>query len=425
MLLTKQGGILKPFATILGYIMEAIFWLLSKIGVEKGIVAFTIILFTIVIYLLMLPLTYKQQKYSKLSQKMTPELNAIRNKYQGKTDQESVTKMNMETTALYNKYGVSPAGSCLQLLIQMPILLSLYRVIYNMPAYVSQIKNTFTGFIGELVSIPQSQEFIQSLNSAAYYKKQFDNANFAVSDTFIDVLNRSSSADWNNLIDKVSSQWSNPALASKISASYETLTKYNSFFGVNISNSPSFVVKSQLESSHNWLIIIGVLMIPALSALTQWITVKLTPQPAVDDDNNQMASTMKTMNTVMPIMSVIFCYTLPIGMGLYWVFGAIIRIIIMICINKYLDKVDIDEMIKQNVEKANARRAAAGLPPQKITDNATINTKTVESKRPSMSERAAAVKDSTEYYKNANNQKEGSLASKAMMVKQFNEKNNK
>lgn len=422
MMLTKQGGILKPFAMILGYIMEGIFWVLDKIGVEKGITGITIILFTVVIYVLMLPLTYKQQKFSKLSQKMNPELNAIRNKYQGKNDQESMTKMNMETNAVYAKYGVSPSGSCVQLLIQMPILFALYRVIYNMPAYVSQIKDVFNGFIGELVAKTGSSDFIQTLSGASYYSKQFGNEKFDLSNTFIDVLNRSSSSDWVSLMNQY------PDLREKIQIGYDTLEKYNTFIGINIANSPSFTVKEQLAGAHNWAIIIGVCLIPLLSALTQWINTKLMPQPANDDPNNQMASTMKTMNVFIPIMSVFFCYTLPAGMGLYWIVGSVIRSVIQICVNKKLDTIDIDEMIKQNIEKVNEKRAKQGLAPQKINENATINTKQVNANnnsKPSMAERAASVKDSTDYYKNANAGKEGSLASKAMMVKQFNEKNNK
>ena len=83
----------------------------------------SIILFTIVIYLLLLPLTIKQQKFSKLSAKMSPELQAIQNKYKDKkNDQAAMMAMNEEQRAVYAKYGVSPSGTCVQLLVQMPIL---------------------------------------------------------------------------------------------------------------------------------------------------------------------------------------------------------------------------------------------------------------------------------------------------------------
>ena len=70
-----------------------------------------------------MPLTIKQQKFSKLSAKMNPELQAIQARYKNKKDNESMMRMNEETQAVYAKYGVSPTGSCLQLLIQMPIFI--------------------------------------------------------------------------------------------------------------------------------------------------------------------------------------------------------------------------------------------------------------------------------------------------------------
>ena len=140
-LLTQHSGVLKPIAILLGYLMNGIFVLLDKMGIPN--VGLAIILFTIVIYGLMTPLTVKQQKFSKFSAKMNPELQAIQKKYKNKKDNDSMMAMNEETKAVYDKYGVSPTGSCLQLVIQMPILFALYRVIYSMPAYVEQIKSAF------------------------------------------------------------------------------------------------------------------------------------------------------------------------------------------------------------------------------------------------------------------------------------------
>ena len=131
-LLTKSSTfIIGPIASLLGYLMNGIFWILNKIGIPNTGLA--IIIFTIVIYTALLPLTVKQQKFAKLQNKMTPEINKIREKYKGRNDNESMMKMNEETQAVYKRYGVSATGSCVQLLIQMPILFALYRVIYNIP----------------------------------------------------------------------------------------------------------------------------------------------------------------------------------------------------------------------------------------------------------------------------------------------------
>ncbi|MBQ0035878.1 MAG: YidC/Oxa1 family membrane protein insertase, partial [Firmicutes bacterium] len=113
LVLTQYSGkILGPIAKyILGPILNGIFifldWLPGKNSANVGVAIF---LFTIVIYILLLPLTIKQQKYSKLQAKMQPEIQAIQNKYKNKKDQDSQMAMNQEIQAVYQSYGVSPSG---------------------------------------------------------------------------------------------------------------------------------------------------------------------------------------------------------------------------------------------------------------------------------------------------------------------------
>ena len=419
----NQTFIIGPVAKILGYIMEGIFFCLDKIGIPN--IGLSIILFTIVIYLLMMPLTVKQQKFSKLSAKMNPELQAIQAKYKNKKDNESMMKMNEETQAVYAKYGVSATGSCVQLLIQMPILFALYRVIYAMPAYVGKIKEAFFPLVDELIAQPGSAEFIQTFKDAAMFTKQFSNEAFTggnmeyIRNTFIDVLNRASTLEWSSLADKF------PSLSADVSTTVETLERYNNFLGLNIGNSPSFIVKEAV-SAGSYLMVVAAIAVPVLSAVTQWINTKLMPQPESNNSqDNTKSSSMKTMNYMMPLMSAVFCYTLPAGMGLYWIAGSVVRSIQQVIINKHIDKMDLDELIKKNVEKRNKKLEKSGINPKTINNYANMSTRTISSKASSMTqeEKDLAVKKSTEYYNK--NAKAGSLASKANMVKQYNEKNNK
>ena len=411
--------------------MEGIFFCLDKIGIPN--IGLAIILFTIVIYLMMMPLTIKQQKFSKLSAKMNPELQAIQAKYKNKKDNESAMKMNEETQAVYAKYGVSPTGSCLQLIIQMPILFALYRVIYSMPAYVGKIKEAFFPFVDKLISQPGSTEFIRSFKEANMYSKQFESEAFSggnieyVQNTFIDVLNKASTSEWLSISDKF------PSLSTDVTNTLQTLEKYNNFLGLNIGNSPSFIVKDAI-SSGTYLMILAALAVPVLSAVTQWINTKLMPQPDTSNNkDNTMASSMKTMNLMMPIMSAFFCYTLPAGMGIYWIAGSVVRSIQQVVINKHIDKMDLDELVKKNVEKRNKKlEKSNGFNLKTINDYANLNTKNVATKTNqkvsasssmTQEEKDSAIKKSTEYY--SKNAKPGSIASKANMVKQYNEKNNK
>ncbi|MCD7725267.1 MAG: YidC/Oxa1 family membrane protein insertase [Clostridiales bacterium] len=434
-LLTQESGkILGPIAKLLGYIMEGIFYVLDKIGIPNTGLA--IILFTIVIYLLLMPLTIRQQKFSKLSAKMNPEIQAIQNKYKNKKDNDSMMAMNMETKAVYAKYGVSPSGSCIQLLIQMPILFALYRVIYNMPAYVGKIKEAFFPLVDKLIEQEGSAEFLQTFSSASAYAKQFSNENFVsgvttyIQNTYIDVLNKASTTEWLSLKEQFSS------LSADVDHTLSLLDQYNNFLGLNISNSPFFTMSESYHSG-SYGMMLAALIIPVLSAVTQWINVKLMPQQETQQNNANandsqaaMMQSMKTMNMMMPIMSAIFCFTLPAGMGLYWVAGAIVRSIQQVLINRHIDKMDLDEVIKKNEAKAKKKMEKAGVKAAQMSSYANMNTKKVNSasntsSKPSMTreEREEEIRKSTEYYNQ--NAKPGSMMSKANMVRQYNEKNNK
>lgn len=426
--------ILGPIAKVLGLLMNGIFWVLDKIGIPN--IGLAIILFTIVIYALLTPLTIKQQKFSKLSAKMNPELQAIQRRYQGKKDNDSMLAMNQETKAVYAKYGVSPTGSCVQLLIQMPILFALYRVFMNMPAYVGQIKDAFYPMVEKLANAAGSIEFISNTKNfanAGMFLPQFQNELFTsgnmqyIQNTFIDVLNKASSAEWRSLADHF------PSLSNDILTTMQEMDHYNNFLGLNMGNSPSYMVSEALASGA-WLMVVAGFAIPVLSAVTQWLNVKLMPQADTGSENNSMASSMKVMNNVMPIMSAVFCYTLPAGMGLYWVAGSVVRSVQQVLINKHIDRMDIDAEIKKNTEKYHEKLRKQGIDPEKLNSYATMSTKNMKSATPAPSRAKAsamtqeqkeeAMRKATEYY-NKNAAKPGSLAAKANMVRDYNEKNNK
>ncbi len=442
-ILTQDDGlILGPIAKVLGYLMEGIFSLLDLIGIPN--VGLSIILFTIVIYLLLMPLTIKQQKFSKLSAKMNPELQAIQAKYKNKKDNDSMMAMNAETQAVYAKYGVSPSGSCIQLLIQMPILFALYRVIQAMPAYVTKIGDTFRVLAEKIISVDnaaflQSSELSSVASAVRMYSKNLESN---LVNGVIDVLNKVSSSDMSVISDHYG--LSQLTYEGQLILSNETtrglIDTYNNFLGINIGNSPSYMVSQAWNSPDGiqWLLIIAALIIPILSAATQWINTKLMPQADTsngqNDQQNSMAQSMKMMNTMMPLMSAFFCFTLPAGMGLYWISGSVVRSIQQIIINKHIDKIDIDELIKSNEEKRIKKLEKAGIDPRTVNKNATLNTKNVNNYKSSMSskvnvnpmtqeEKNEAMKKATEYYNK--NAKPGSIAAKANMVRQYNEKNNK
>lgn len=416
--LTKSTAfIIGPVASLLGYIMEAIFAACSFLGIQN--IGLCIIVFTVIVKLLMLPLSIKQQKFAKLNNVMMPELQAIQNKYKGKTDNASVLKQQEETKEVYEKYGANPMGSCLQLLIQMPILFALYRVIYNIPAYVGELKDVYMTVVDKLMAVTDyaSVEGLQTLATSNSIKvDDLSNAN-----KLVDMMYNFDKTEWATFQDLF------PSLQDTVSSALETINHMNGFLGIDLGSSPM----SQL--SECWWAV----LIPILAGLSQFISVKLmeTRQPASTNQNGQqnaMADSMKTMNTIMPLMSVFFCFTLASGIGVYWVASSVIQTIIQIAVNRYMDKVEVSDLIEKNLEKLNKKRAKQGLPPKKYTKNVATNVITIEEDQAEKERKEKAreerIKKATEMYENkskAQGKSSGSLAAKAGMVQTYNEKHTK
>lgn len=426
-LLTKSTGLIGFIAKILGIIMNGIFYVIDLIGIPN--IGLAIILFTIVVNLLMLPLTVKQQKFSKFSAKMNPEIQAIQAKYKNKRDQDSMLAQNQEIQAVYAKYGVSQSGTCLQMLIQLPILFALYRVIYAIPAYVTKVGDTFRVLAKQIIANDNAAFIVNSevesiSNTVRAYGKALTNGSTGLTfeNGVIDVLNKLSSTDLATVSE-------NYGLSTAVYEGQSILGDgglihtYNNFLGLNMGDSPLAIIKSNPGT----LIIIGAILIPLLSALTQWINVKLMPQqqPSNNDQVNSMQQSMKFMNTFMPIMSAWLSFTFPTGMGLYWVAGNVIRGIQQVVINKHFDKMDFDEIIKKNSVKSAKKLEQMKEAQERMNAYANMKTRNIQNKANISNVSISDNSDNSGTNTNYTPAKPGSMMAKANMVKDYNEKNNK
>ena len=336
---------------LLGKVMNFIYTILdSALPGNNGLVGLSIILYTIFVYTLMIPLTIKQQRSQKMTSVMNPEIQAVQKKYRNKKDQASMMKQQEEIQQVYDKYGTSMMGGCLPLLVQMPLLLALYPVIYDIQGYVPAIKDA-PASVNRFLTIPN------------------------------------------------------------LTVSPITMIKNSGDYGI----APA-------------LIIITAILLPVLSGATQYLSVKISQAISGQelDKDNPMASTMNTMNVTMPLFSVFMVFTLPTGIGLYWVVSAVVRIIQQVIINKHLAKISVDELIERNKEKAEKKRQKRGEKAERINAMAQANTRSIkDSANRSVSGMSEKEKESKieQAKTNAENAKPGSLAAKANMVKKFNESN--
>ncbi len=419
MLTQYSGAILGPIAKILGWIMNWIYLFLQNVfGIEN--IGLTIIVLTILIYMCMLPLTVRTQKFSKLQQRMQPETKAIQEKYKGKRDQQSQMAMNEEMQELYAKYGISPTGSCLPMLLQLPVFLALYRMIYNVPAYVSSVKTAFDGIVEGIVNTPGYQDIMDKFVEAEKLTSvgaDFHNEDLLVVKNYIvDTVYKMSTSAWDTLRESF------PSLIDVIDSTETQLNHVNNFLGMNISDSPFAIITNSM-ASHSYLFVFLALMVPISSYASQMLNIKLMPQ-ADTDPNSAMAKQLKAMNYTMPIFSLFLCFTVPVGLGIYWIFSSLTRGVQQYFVNKHIQNLDLDDVIAQNLEKRKKKLEKMGINENQIRSAARMNTKSsVQLSAPmTKEERDSKIEKAYSYRKEAN---PNSLTAKANLVKDFNERNNK
>ena len=195
----------------------------------------------------------------------------------------------------------------------------------------------------------------------------------------------------------------------------------------NLTVSPTVMIKNSGEYGlPAAVIIVTAILLPIISGLTQYLSIRLSQSISGQqlDKDNPMAGTMKTVNMTMPLFSIFMVFTLPTGIGLYWIISAVVRCVQQLMINKHLSKMSVDDLIEKNREKAAKKREKRGEKAERINAMAQTNTKSIrETAKRNVSSISEKEKEEkvAKAKENAKNAKAGSLASKANMVKKFNE----
>ena len=415
--LTKTGGILGPIADLMGLIMDGIFRFTSQFGIVN--VGLCIILFTIITRILMFPLSYKQAKSQKLMAVIQPEIAAIQAKYKGKeSNQQAMMMQNAEIKAVYERYGTSMTGGCIQLVIQMPIIFALYRVILNIPAYVSSVRVYFENIvaaIGGSAAIEQVNTFAQSSDTLkkVITTARISGGQITTENNIIDFLYNLNPGQWEQF------QGQFPNAADVISQNYVQIERMNNFLGINLASSP---MSYGLTSPRAWII-------PILAGLSQFLATKLMQSQTKsmtagpNGQENPAANMMNSMNVMMPLMSIFFCFSFASGIGIYWIASSAIMGVQQYFLNRHMNKMDVDEMVRKNLEKTNAKRAKKGLPP--------INEKAAEENFKKMQQKMERLEAKRQLQVDATKEREAesneyyhldSIADRAKMVQQYNDR---
>ena len=470
--------LIKWIAQLLGYIMGGLYDFFSMFEIYN--IGLCIIVFTIITKLIIFPLIVKQQKWTKVSSVMSPELQAIQKKYVNKPrDSVNMQKQQKEMNDVYEKYGTTPTGSCWTMLIQMLILFALYAVIVSIPSYVKPISEIYDnmsakvseGFdlledinnIDTLVNGKEDEDFAEYINNNYDSKKDADENKEAIYENLINLYATIKPADdfkdaYDIAITKIDAfiaitdaKWDELIKAETDDKDVELLNKYKAYTDdewnslknklSSIKNNDDEDINSIDEYSNQiseiytlakidlsispsdgaWFAII----IPILSFLTQWLSMKISQSGNQQNmENNPMASSMKMMMLTMPVLSAFFCYTLPAGLGLYWIMSAIVQTFTTYIINRKYKDMDVQDIINENLEKQKKKKERLGITAEDrtISNAANSNAKNIKSNPAKINTSSI---DYEEEKQEAKTYKAGSIAERANMVKQYNEKNAK
>ncbi len=279
-----MSGIMDILYIPLGYLIKIIY---DLVGNYLG----ALLIFAVIVKLILFPLSIKQQKNSQKQARLRPKENAIRKKYAGRTDKATQTKMQEELMAMYQEEGFNPASGCLPMLIQLPILLAVFRVVTEPLTYILRISKESVAVLTELAT-----KLAESAGGR------------------IDVLQ----INWIKTIIENGDNALVPEYFSKISdVVFADLQKfYDNFYffntGINLLEKPIWNEPGVL-----WVVpILTFVLVYGSMKLTR----KFTYQPSTGSAQQDAAtaSSMKIMDLMMPVMSTWFSFMYPAVIGIYW-----------------------------------------------------------------------------------------------------------
>lgn len=309
----------------MGFIIEFIYNLVQNYG-------FSIIIFTVLIKLILMPLAVKSQKAMRKQQKIQPYMMELQQKYAN--DKE---KLQQETMKLYRENNISMTGGCLPLLIQFPILIGLYRVIQKPLTYLLGVDFKLTETLSRVTEImtrmtAEHADIIGKLSTATA-EQVANNSQIQLS-------------KWVSILNGPNDPW---------------VINFG-FLGLDLSVVPSVSVNYILSGKFMYLDRVLLIFIPLIAILTTWLSMKqsqkMTQMPKNAQQDNPAASMNKSMNLMMPIMTGIFTFTLPSGLGLYWIVSNLMQILQQYLLNQYFKKKgdDFDVKIPERNRKNSKKR---------------------------------------------------------------------
>lgn len=284
------NAIAKPFGMLL-------LWLNNLVG-NYGVAIF---LFALVVKIILLPFQMKSKKSMMRMSALNPQIQALQKRHEG-----NPRKLQEETSKLYKEEHINPMSGCVWSLIPFPILIALYQAIRYPLTIMMRVPEELLASGGAIAEKLSQLGFSSAMNEAYIQlnQSQFISEHF---DQFA------------GLSDKL------------VNINYK-------FLGFNLGDMPKLKF---WEGGVTWAAI-GLVLVPVVSAVLSWLQTKIsqstTPQSGDSKANDQSAQTMKTMNLMMPLISLYIGFVMPAALGIYWIYTSLLALVQELILNKVYGK---------------------------------------------------------------------------------------
>ena len=298
------------------FICRIFAWPLVKFYEATGSYGLAIVVFALMVNLIMTPFMAKSKKSMMRSSRLQPQIQELQRRHEGNPQ-----KLNAEMQKLYQEEGVNPMSGCLWSLIPFPILIALYSVIRR--------PITRMMFAADSV-VDVLKEYMTTMGWYA--------ASGARADAYAEV----------KLANLAHQHWD--AVSTDLAGKIDKLMDIDfNFLGINLGDQPT--VSTLWQGPYTWAAI-GLFLIPFVSAALSYFSMKISSASNPTTGDAQSEATMKSMNLMMPLMSIWICFVMPAAMGVYWIANSLFGMARDYLLNKIFKK----QMDEEDKVRA-ARRA--------------------------------------------------------------------
>ena len=270
-----------------------------------------LLIFTLLTRLILFPLSINNQKNQADRARLAPRLERLQKKY-GQDRQKLMEKQQ----ALYEREGVKMTGGCLPMVFQMLVLFSVIAVIYKPLTYIQKTDNAYINTCISVAVQHTDDDKVkkQMENEGSYYRELY----------LFDLVNDKTKPEMVAALMEKNELSEDKAIA--VVNDIEKMGDEFSIFGMSLLEVPT---SHGIRPNWTWIVVF-------LSGLTAFLSGQLSmkySKAAMPKDQQQAQGCSNAMMYMMPLMSLVFSFTVPVGVVVYWIFSNLLAMVQTVVLN--------------------------------------------------------------------------------------------